>query len=429
MATARVTLLSMSKLSPDKECIVLGAGAVGACCALALQEQGFKVTLIDRNQPGSETSYGNGGVLARSSLIPLNNPALPAAMPRLLRNNTPQLRFNPFFVLRNLNWGWQFIRNTRAPIFRETIQALDTLIQLSSAQHQVWMQHSGIESRLRDTGWIFLYRQLASFNQAAWARDIYQEFDIQTEVLSPAQISELEPSLSPVFEKALWIKSAQSVDSPAEVVRAYVQLFAERGGVVLRDECVSLDRTVGDQFKKWKAVLKSGAKLGAANVVVALGPWSAALLKQLNIHVPMAFERGYHQHFHAHANATLNRPVYDTAQGYILTPMQQGIRLTTGVELTDLNAPSNLTQLQLGIAAAKTIFPLGEPTEDPIWRGARPTLPDSRPVIGEIKPGLWGAFGHQHIGFSTSAGTGQMIAGLMAGAATNNSHAFRWDRF
>ncbi|OYX58320.1 MAG: hypothetical protein B7Y93_01840 [Micrococcales bacterium 32-70-13] len=50
--------------------LVLGAGMVGVSCALSLQKRGFAVTLIDRREPGRETSYGNAGVLSRSSLVP-----------------------------------------------------------------------------------------------------------------------------------------------------------------------------------------------------------------------------------------------------------------------------------------------------------------------------------------------------------------------
>src|SRR5450830_1429887 len=76
---------------------VLGAGMVGVSCALELQRRGHQVTLVDRLGPGRETSYGNAGVLARSSLIPFNNPGLWASLPTLLKNRTAQFRYNPAF--------------------------------------------------------------------------------------------------------------------------------------------------------------------------------------------------------------------------------------------------------------------------------------------------------------------------------------------
>jgi D-amino-acid dehydrogenase len=42
---------------------------VGVATALELQRLGAQVTLIDRCDPGQETSYGNNGVIARSALM------------------------------------------------------------------------------------------------------------------------------------------------------------------------------------------------------------------------------------------------------------------------------------------------------------------------------------------------------------------------
>jgi D-amino-acid dehydrogenase len=100
-----------------------------------------------------------------------------------------------------------------------------------------------------------------------------------------------------------------------------------------------------------------------------------------------------------------------------MTPMEQGIRVTSGVELTDRDAPSNLVQLEASVAAARGVVEFGEAVAQP-WRGARPTLPDSLPMIGPAPKhsGLWLAFGHQHIGFTTGAGTGAAIAAMISGA-------------
>src|SRR5450830_1619029 len=92
---------------------VLGAGMVGVSCALELQRRGHQVTLVDRLGPGRETSYGNAGVLARSSLIPFNNPGLWASLPTLLKNRTAQFRYNPAFLARHPGWGLGFL--ARAP--------------------------------------------------------------------------------------------------------------------------------------------------------------------------------------------------------------------------------------------------------------------------------------------------------------------------
>ena len=89
-------------------------------------------------------------------------------------------------------------------------------------------------------------------------------------------------------------------------------------------------------------------------------------------------------------------------------------------------------QLELAEQRAREAFPLGERLDAAPWLGRRPTLPDSRPMIGEAPrhPGLWLALGHQHIGFSTAPGTAKLLAELMIdGRATALHHAFRPGRF
>lgn len=59
----------------DFDVIVLGAGIVGVSAALHLQDRGRKVALVDRGAPGEGTSFGNAGLIERSSVEPYPFPA------------------------------------------------------------------------------------------------------------------------------------------------------------------------------------------------------------------------------------------------------------------------------------------------------------------------------------------------------------------
>ena len=407
---------------------VVGAGMVGVCCALELQSRGLTVRLFDRKPPGRETSFGNAGVMARSSLIPFNNPGLWAGLPRFLTNRTAQFRYHPLYLLREMKWGLGFLSRARASAFHETTLALDALIRLSIPEHRQLMQAAGVADRLRDDGWIFLYRSAQAFAGSAMVRELFDRFGVATQELDQPALQDLEPHLRPVFERALWIKDACSVDDPGQVVEAYARLFQARGGTLAQREIAALQR---DAQGVWQLRGLDGSATAAHKVVVALGPWANDLLAPLGLAAPLAFERGYHQNFVAIPGARLGRPVYDTAGGYVLAPMQAGLRLSTGVELTARDAPVNLSQLKMTEVAAREAFPLAAKfgTE---WLGSRPTLPDSRPMIGEAPrhPGLWLALGHQHIGFSTGPGTAQILASLMLGEKGSiDPTPFRPERF
>lgn len=421
----------MTPARPGQRVVVLGAGMVGIACAISLRQRGLEVTVIDPLGPGAATSHGNAGVLARSSLMPFNHPGLWPQLPGLLRGRNPGFRYHLPWVLGQWRWGISFLSHARASVFRETTTALDALIRHSGTVHRHWMQAAGVAHRRHDEGWLFLYRSEAAFDAGAFGRETLARFGVAVQALDAHALHDLEPHLKPVFRRALWVKDASSVDSPGEVVRAYAAWLRALGGRVAVDEATGLQRdTAGGG---WTVRTAQGTSLDADHVVVALGPWSRDFVReQFGLRLPMGFERGQHRHFQPPDGATLNRPVYDTAGGYVLAPMAQGLRLTTGVELNAQHAPPHKAQLDAAEHAARDVMSLGERTQDPDWLGSRPTLPDCRPMIGECpgRAGLWLALGHQHIGFSTGPGTGELLAQLMLGEPTTiNTHPFRPQRF
>lgn len=406
----------MSLAKPGQHVVVLGAGMVGVSCALSLRQRGLAVTVLDPLGPGAATSHGNAGVLARSSLMPFNHPKLWGQLPGLLRLRNPGFRYHPLWMLSRWAWGLSFLAHARPSVFEQTTAALDALIRLSGEVHRRWMDAAHVAHRRRDDGWLFLYRTQAGFDAGAFGRDTLTRFEVATQTLQAHELHDLEPGLNPIFERALWVKDASSVDSPAEVVRAYARWLMELGGQVLTLSASAVRR----DGTGWCVDISDGRAVHADHVVVALGPWSRDFLRQhWGLSLPMGFERGYHRHFQP-GQLGLHRPVYDTAGGYVLAPMAQGLRLTTGVELNAQHAPARAAQLDAAESAARQALTMGARTSEPDWLGSRPTLPDCRPMVGPCpgQSGIWLALGHQHVGFSTGPGTGELLAQLMLGEAT-----------
>lgn len=396
-----------------KTVLVLGAGIVGICAALELQARGARVTVIDRSGPGSETSYGNAGVFARSSLFPINNPGLLSGLPGLLSNRRAGLRYRWPFLLSNPGWAARFLLNARAARFRKTARALDSLIKLSIDGHLRLVRDAGQQNRLSDQGWVFLYRSQASYDRSGLMRRTLQEFGVETDTLDADGLHGLEPALKQVFSRALWVKDTYSVNDPGALVQGYADLFQNRGGRIQQGNAAS----VREGEDAACVQLDTGEMLTASHAVVCLGPWGRGMMEKAGFAVPMGFERGYHRHFCGSAAPALTRPVYDTGGGYVLAPMAQGLRLSSGVELAGCEAPPAPQQLEQAEAAARQAIDLGRRIEQTPWLGRRPTFPDSRPVIGRA-PGmrrLSVAFGHQHIGLSTGPGTARLLADMLEG--------------
>jgi D-amino-acid dehydrogenase len=91
------------------------------------------------------------------------------------------------------------------------------------------------------------------------------------------------------------------------------------------------------------------------------------------------------------------------------------MRVTSGVELTDRDAPPNYRQIDYSVTMARQAYDMKDPLDQTPWMGRRPTLIDSLPMIGAAPrhDGLWFNFGHQHLGLSLAPGSAQLLTALI----------------
>jgi D-amino-acid dehydrogenase len=409
------------------DAIVLGAGIVGTSVAVHLAKRGLSVALIDRGKPGEETSYGNAGVIEASTILP---PAFPATLTGLLRvafKRASEANYHLGFLPRVAPWLFAFRAASRPKRIAETARLNRPLFARALAEHEALMAEAGALDLLRKTGWLKLYRRQRALRSMQLEFDLAKEFGLPLETLDAAAARLLEPELRPVFELAVFWPRAASISDPLALTQAYARRFTSLGGVILRGDARSLHRSgLG-----WRAETTDGP-LDTDNAVVALGPWAPDLLEPLGIRLPMAVKRGYHRHFRGDNGASLSRPVVDVDFGYLITPMRQGIRLTTGAEFASRDAPATPVQFERLMPRARSLFPLGEQADDKTWLGARPTFPDSRPVIGPARgqPGLWLGIGHAHWGLTLGPITGRLLAEMITGATPVVDPApYRAERF
>ena len=407
--------------------IVLGAGIVGTSIAVHLAKRGLAVALVDRGSPGQGTSYGNAGIIEGNTIFP---PAFPRQWTELLRialKRSTLANYQLSFLPKVAPWLASFYAASRPVRLIETARLMRPLMARAVAEHQALSLEAGAERYFRRTGWLKLYRSDAGFAAQARELALAKEFGIANVALDGDGAHALEPSLNPVFRHAVHWTGAVSISNPLALTRAYAARFTALGGAVFSGEARSLHRADGH----WRIDTAAGP-VDAGDVVVALGPWAPDVLGPLGIELPLAVKRGYHRHFRAEGNAALSRPVLDAENGYCLAPMEQGIRITTGVEFAPRDAPPTPVQLDRLLPAARQLFALGEPVEPQPWLGARPCFANSRPVIGHA-PGhrdLWLAYGHGHWGLTLGPATGRLIAEMMTGATPFCDPAsFSADRF
>jgi D-amino-acid dehydrogenase len=398
--------------------IVLGAGIVGTSIATCLAKKGLAVALIDRGRPGEATSYGNSGIIEGNTIFPAAFPSDWGELLRIALKRSPLANYHLTFLPQVAPWLLAFRAASQPERLIETAQLMRPLMAQAVAEHETLAAEAGAARYLRRTGWLKLYRTDKSFAGVARELELAAKFSIANVPLDADAALALEPSLAPVFRHAVHWTGAVSVSNPLALTRAYAARFAALGGLSFSGDARTLHRNGAN----WRVDTSAGA-LDAGNVVVALGPWMKDLLDPLGVKLPLAVKRGYHRHFRARGNggqdnAALSRPVLDADNGYVLAPMEQGIRLTTGAEFAARDAKPTPVQFDRLMPAARELFPLGEPVETQPWMGARPCFADSRPVIGPA-PGqsaMWLAGGHGHWGLTLGAVTGRLVTEMITGA-------------
>ena len=393
--------------------IVLGAGMVGVSVAWHLIRRGHAVTLVDRREPGRETSFGNAGIIQREAVRPYAFPRDIGTLLRVLPNREVDIRYRPTGVMNAAAPLLQYWLNSGGKRYERIVHEWASLIMRCQDAHAPMIDAAGADELVRKGGWLELYRTRKALDErVAEAREDRGRFGVEYEVLDAAGLYAKEPHLAKGLIGAIHWTQPWMVSDPGALVQAYAQNFVEQGGQLVQ---ASIEEII-QQPDGWQIRTSTG-ELKAGKVVVAMGPWSSDLLMQLGIKVPLFVKRGYHMHYSTEQGATLNHWIMDAEKGFLLEPMRAGIRLTTGAELAELDASPKYKQLDAAEKAARSLFPLGKRRDAEPWKGARPCMPDMKPVIGPTsgKPGLWLAFGHGHQGFTLGPATGELLAQMMDG--------------
>jgi D-amino-acid dehydrogenase len=401
----------MAELKADV--LVLGAGMVGVGAALHLQKRGRDVVLIDKHAlAGEETSFGNGGLIECASVFPYMFPRDLGQILRYAMNRAPQVRYSLADLPAFLPWLVRYYLASSPARALQSAMAELPLIQRSLIEHEALIAEANVPDLLRRTGWIKLFRSEATLANARSDLERAKQYGVAGEILDAKAILAREPNLTGDFVGATYFPTPGFVPDPGGLVKAYAALFGRKGGRFLVGDARTLDGSGG----RWRVATLEGT-LTAREVVVAIGPWSDQIFGPLGYSIPLNVKRGYHLHLQARGNAVLNHPVLDSDLGYLLAPMNRGIRITTGVEFARRDAPPTPVQVLRALPRAHALFPLGDPIDAKPWMGARPCLPDMLPVIGKASrhAGLWFDFGHQHHGLTLGPATGRLLAEMMTG--------------
>jgi D-amino-acid dehydrogenase len=406
---------------------VIGAGMVGTCCALYLQDAGYDVTLVDRGEPGQGASFGNLGGFGIASCPPAAMPGVISKVPAMLFDTDAPLKLRWSHAIVALPWFLRFVANARPErveanaaarqsLLDKAHEAIDPLIAQADAQHL--MSQSGL---------MFTFESEKSFAAATYAFELRRRHGVRLDLLDGNEARQVQPALSKNVTRAYRVANFAHTVDPLGLVQALIALFERRGGKRLRKTVRGFDIAPS----RVRAIRTEDTDIAAEHIVIAAGVWSRELAAMLGSRVPLEAERGYHSVFNA-TDVKMNGGIISVDRHVAVTPMRDGIRVGGIAEFAPADAMPDYRNAERVQRHAQALFPDLKNENITQWMGPRPSHPDSKPVIGRSPhhSNVYFAFGHDHLGLTMAGITGKLISELVRDMPTSvDLKPFRPERF
>ena len=406
----------MSEDSKSRSSVgVIGAGIQGVCISLCLIKKGFKVTLIDREDPGKESaSYGNAGHFSPYASVPINRPDIFIDIPSMLFSSTGPLAIKWSYIPKMIPWFLKFIKNCTKKKMMHTAKYMHQILDLAIPAYDELFEEIDISGLVENKGIIYFWTD-KDLKSRELEINIRKELGVKQQLLKPHEIHDLEPHIKQIYHGGVLYPNARHARNPRKILLKLFDLFIKRGGRFKKKNVQSI--SYGEDNKP---VIKTDLDFFKFDkAVIACGAFSKKITDKLDEKIPMETERGYHVHFKNHDHL-LSRPVIFLNKGFGITPMEQGLRVVGTVEFGGLDNPPSKKRILNLVNNAKYLFPELKEHHDE-WLGFRPTLPDFLPVIGPSKKNknLFYSFGHNHLGWTLGAISGKIISKMIAEEKTN----------
>ena len=393
-----------------KTAIVAGAGIVGVSTAIWLQRFGYQVKLIDRSGPASGTSYGNAGILASGSIIPVTTPGLISKSPGMLMNPNKPLFLKYAYLPRLIPFLFKYLRYANIEHVENYATAMSQLLYDTVDQHKALARGTGAERYIENNDYLFGYDTEEAFEKDRFAWDLRRKHQHDFDILKGDALHNVDPIYDGSFKVIVVNRNHGKINDPGEYIKKLAEHFVDNKGEIIQANIKG--------FQQKDAVI-TGLETDrgvyrADHVIFTLGPWSGDLSKRLGLNIPFESERGYHIELINPSRMPRN-PIMVSSGKFVVTPMDGRIRLAGVVEFGGLKAKASKAPIELLKKNAKKLFADIKYDNITEWLGHRPTTASSLPLIGRVNKfkNVLVGFGHQHVGLTGGAKTGRIIAELL----------------
>lgn len=399
---------------------VLGAGIVGLATAWQLNRRGFQVSVVDRAEPGTGASGGNGAQLSYSYVQPLADPSIWRQLPKLLLSPSSPLKLRPQADPLQWRWAMAFLAACNARTSRETTAQLLELAALSRAGFEQMRADVAPDCDFSATGKLVLYASAASLEGARVQVELQRTMGSRQRLVTPDECVAIEPALAGYRGRI-----AGAVHTPSECAADCLKVCTElakalraRGVRFLRDtEVEGFD--LRDHGRRVAALRTTGGEFAADAFVMALGTASHRLGRQLGAYLPVYPLKGYSITVDVDpAPAAAPRvSVTDSARKVVFARIGSRLRVAGMAELVGNDTRIPATRIETLVEATRAVFPRASRLDalNP-WTGMRPATPRGLPIVGRLAAAPANMLfntGHGALGFTLAFGSAQRVAAAL----------------
>jgi D-amino-acid dehydrogenase len=396
------------------ETLVIGGGAIGICCAYYLHGLGKNVTVVDKGDICSGSSYGNAGLIVPSHSIPLAAPGVMTQGLKWMFNPESPFYIKPRFQREFLAWLWKFRGACSQQHVRRAIPVMHDLSLASLGLFEELADLKGTDFGFEKKGKLALFNTSNSFEKAVKETVLLQEFGIENQKLDGDDLRKFMGEMQTHAIGGIYHpKDAHLI--PDRFVHQLARLI-EKKGVHLLDSVEVLGfETFG---RKVTAVNTTRGNISVGEVILAAGCWSVDLARELKIRLMIEPAKGYSLTFKRPA-AWPSVPFMMSEAKVAVTPMKDTIRFAGTLELGGFDLSINKRRLNAILKAIPAYLPDIDPGDlelIEIWRGLRPCSPDGLPYLGRPRQydNALIAAGHGMLGISLAPITGKIVSQLAA---------------
>jgi glycine/D-amino acid oxidase-like deaminating enzyme len=404
--------------------VVIGGGIIGLNATEKLQSLGHDVTLVEKDEIAAGASFGNAAGLAFPEIMPLASPGIIGQAIKWMLDPLGPFAVVPQDLPKTLGWLLRFLKASSRKQFEKSIKVQGSLMGLAQSSFDVMLKRRGLEHLVWTQGALHLYQKKSAFNKDLETWKLCEKKGVPFSIYEGEALHQFQPGLDRSFIAAFYTPTWKTVTNPNEVCQTLHKCLTDSG--------VETIFSGVEKIEPNRVYLENGQILKADKIVLAAGPWSSKFTAELGDKIPLIGERGYNTTLPKTAFDGLNRTLVFSEHGFIVGPLKDGVRVGGASEIAKLGRKENFKRSRAMLTKASRFIPNFKTENGVEWMGARPSMPDTLPVIGysTASKDIIYAFGHGHVGLTQSTATAQLVSELVEEITPSiDITALRPDRF